>query len=233
MVFTLCPQVSWVTMCFSTNCKQFIFLVSQNIVHRPQILTANNFIFSLGALYRDAHDWMYQLNERGDEVCMEKATCGRVKDEAAATGFAFCCSKRCDGFFNEASPSAGKWTKSVVAVAEQIGNSFVCKNYHGLLFSLPPSLSLYSAFPYLCYSSSLLSNRKVKAVNQKEYWRLFCVSCLTSTTVHVRMSRGYTSFWLVFICSFTVFFFFLLFTEITLKTLKRGRCTVVLWLTNY
>lgn len=98
---------------------------------------------------------------------MEKATCGRVRDKAAATGFAFRCSKRCDGFFNEASPSAGKWTKSVVAVAEQIGNSFVCKiNYHGLLFPLSRSLHSVFSIPRLFFIPSFQCRVQVVSVNE-------------------------------------------------------------------
>lgn len=79
------------------------------------------------------------------------------KMKRRATGVAFCCSKRCDGFFNEASPSAGKWTKSAVAVAEQIGNHlFVKLTIVGYFF---PSLflSLSSISTQLCSFFSLLS----------------------------------------------------------------------------
>lgn len=62
-----------------------------------------------------------------------------MKDKAAAAGSALRRSTRCDGFFNEAAPAAGKWTNWAVAAAEQIANSFVCEiNDGGLrLHSLP------------------------------------------------------------------------------------------------
>lgn len=147
----------------------------------------------------------------------KKATCGRVKDKAVATGFAFCCSKRCDGFFNEASPRAGKWTKSVVAAAEQIGNSFVCKiNYHGLLCP-PLSLSLNSISIPLFILIPSFQWKSVGSHCKRILKGLSSVSGRSGTTVPVGMSRGWEKF----------------LTDVYLKALQRRQSTAMLWLTDY
>lgn len=119
--------------------------------------------------------------------------------QRATTGFAFFCSKRCDGFFNEASPSAGKWTKSVVAAAEQIGNSFVCKiNYHGVLFLLSPTLltvffhtsvNSHPSFPTEKCGQSMEKDTEGSSVCRVDRAPLFSLVCQV----------GGKSFWLVFI----------------------------------